>query len=64
MAATASTMASPWAPSGTIRRRAHEQRWPVVTKADWTTMPATASASAASQTTSGLLPPSSSARMT
>ena len=38
MAATASTTASPAGPSGRIRRRAQEQRWPVVTKADWTTI--------------------------
>ncbi len=63
-AATASITARPAASSETISRRAHEQRWPVVMKADCTTRAATASASPASQTTSGLLPPSSRARIT
>jgi hypothetical protein len=63
-AATASITARPAASSETISRRAHEQRWPVVMKADCTTRAAAASASPASQTTSGLLPPSSSARIT
>jgi len=46
--------------SGTITRRAQEQRWPVVMKLDCTTMDA-ASSTSPSQTTSGLFPPISSA---
>ena len=53
---------SAW-PSSTISRRAAVQRWPAVRKADWTTSTAAAAMSAGRQTTSGLLPPISSARM-
>jgi hypothetical protein len=50
-------------PSWTISRRAAVQRWPADRKADWAISVAAVNASGMSQTTSGLLPPSSSARI-
>ena len=61
-----SISASPRAPSGTISRRAQVQRWPAVIQADCTMCQQAASRSARlpASAISGLLPPSSSARIT
>jgi hypothetical protein len=57
-------ISSPAAPVGKIKRRAQEQRWPLVANAECTIKFAAAFASTGGQTISGLLPPSSSASIT